>query len=80
MTTHVLKIWPIYYDPILDGRKTFEVRRNDRFYKIGDILELREISPLDAEFTKRVCHVKVKYVCDLPGVTGYVGMSVEVLF
>lgn len=40
--THELKILPKYYEQVKNGRKTFEFRRNDRNYKVGDIVILRE--------------------------------------
>lgn len=36
--THELKIYKQYADAIVDGRKTFEVRLNDRGYNAGDIV------------------------------------------
>lgn len=36
MTTHRLKIQERYADAVLNGTKTFEVRKNDRGYKVGD--------------------------------------------
>jgi ASC-1-like (ASCH) protein len=39
---HELKTWKEYYDPIFMGRKTFEVRKNDRDFKVGDTLILIE--------------------------------------
>jgi len=43
MTEHVLKTQAGAWDAILSGEKTFEVRRNDRFYQRGDILILRKL-------------------------------------
>lgn len=37
---HVLKVAPEYWPAIVDGSKTFEVRRNDRAYQKGDTLAL----------------------------------------
>ena len=34
--THYIKIKECYADAIMDGRKTFEVRLNDRGYNSGD--------------------------------------------
>lgn len=79
MKTHILKIWPEYYDAILDGRKTFEVRRDDRHFMEGDILELREYEVYEGRYTKRVMHVRVRYVCLLPGLSAHVGMSVRLI-
>ena len=39
--THELKIQEPYADAILDGRKTFEVRMNDRGYNAGDKVHFR---------------------------------------
>ena len=40
--THHVKITPIHYEEIASGRKNFEIRLNDRDYKVGDIVELQE--------------------------------------
>jgi ParB family chromosome partitioning protein len=42
MVIHSLKLSADYYDDSASGIKTFEIRENDRNYKVGDILELRE--------------------------------------
>lgn len=36
MTTHRLKIHEQYANAVLNGTKTFEVRKNDRGYEVGD--------------------------------------------
>lgn len=36
MTTHRLKVFIKYADAIMDGTKTFEIRKNDRGYEVGD--------------------------------------------
>lgn len=41
MTEHVLKTWPMFFDAIQSGEKTFEVRRaDDRLFREGDTLVL----------------------------------------
>ena len=40
MTTHELKIWPEFFEMDLTV-KPFEIRKNDRNYKTGDILVLK---------------------------------------
>jgi hypothetical protein len=42
MKTHILKIHPEYFKEVKSGKKTFEVRLNDRDYKVGDLVILRE--------------------------------------
>lgn len=42
---HELKLHPKYFNRILTGQKTFEIRKNDRDFQIGDRLILREYDP-----------------------------------
>lgn len=36
MTTHTLKICKKYAGAVMSGAKTFEIRKNDRNFKVGD--------------------------------------------
>ena len=45
--THSLKTWPEFWDEVFVGNKTFEVRKNDRDFKIGDVLELKRYCPIE---------------------------------
>lgn len=45
MSAHVLKVVVPYFEALLDGSKTFEVRQNDRAYQRGDTLTLWEFNP-----------------------------------
>ena len=40
--THELKIIPKYFKDVVDGDKNFELRKNDRNFKVGDSLMLKE--------------------------------------
>ena len=42
---HLLKTWPPYFREVKANRKTFELRRNDRDFRQGDILVLVEFDP-----------------------------------
>jgi hypothetical protein len=42
---HELKTWPGPFQAIVDGTKTFEFRRDDRGFEVGDILDLVEWDP-----------------------------------
>jgi hypothetical protein len=42
MAEHDLKIWPEFFDQLMSGQKTFELRNDDRGYAVGDVLRLRE--------------------------------------
>lgn len=48
---HSLKCWPVYYDAIARGEKTFEVRKNDRGFKVGDEVALFPWDPEKKTFT-----------------------------
>ena len=56
------KTWPKYFQLILDGKKTYELRLADWECKPGDILVLREWDPEKKEYTGRVIEKKVTYV------------------
>lgn len=42
---HYLKTWTQFFEPVKAGIKTFEVRRCDRPFKVGDVLVLQEFIP-----------------------------------
>lgn len=45
MSHHDLKTWPVYYDAVARGEKTFEVRKDDRGFQKGDTVRLRRFEP-----------------------------------
>ena len=80
MTEHHLKSWPEYFEPIFEGYKNFELRRNDRDYRIGDVLVLREWEPNTKTYSERKCRRRVRFVLDGVGTVGAIeplkGLSV----
>ncbi|MCR5480123.1 MAG: DUF3850 domain-containing protein [Ruminococcus sp.] len=44
---HKLKLEEQFVQPILNGEKTFEVRLNDRKFKVGDTIEFMPIAHWD---------------------------------
>jgi hypothetical protein len=65
---HILKTWTEYYDaithPSLRYRKTFEIRKFDRDYRVGDYLWLHDYNPEENDFTGRQCFRLVTYLLD----------------
>lgn len=55
MTTHTLKVLIRYADAIVDGTKTFEIRKNDRNFKVGDkiVFEVMANECYDVRAAKR---------------------------
>ncbi|VXC03894.1 hypothetical protein EXIGUO8H_430005 [Exiguobacterium sp. 8H] len=72
---HELKIWPEYFDMVDAGRKTFEIRRDDRGYQSGDILYLREYDPVEQAYTGRALCRRVTYMTAYAQRGGYVVMA-----
>lgn len=59
---HKLKIIPKYFKEIIGGNKNFEIRRNDRGFKIGDTLILKEYDPIKKNFTGNYAKTTVMYI------------------
>lgn len=60
--THELKIWPEYFAAVASGRKSFELRRDDRMFDEGDLLILREYLPREARYTGATIECSIAYV------------------
>lgn len=58
--THELKILPEYWHAVYKGEKRFEIRKNDRDYKVGDTLILRSWE--NGQYTGHQTSVKVLYI------------------
>ena len=59
---HEKKAWPEYFQKILDGKKTYDLRLANWKCKEGDILVLREWNPKTKVYTGREIEKKVTYV------------------
>ena len=79
MTTHVLKTWPAHFSALEDGRKQFEVRKNDRGFELDDTVILLEYRPSDHVYTGRALAFFVTYITDLAGtgIEGFVAMGLR---
>jgi hypothetical protein len=82
--THDLKCHPEPFRAVFEGRKTFEVRKNDRPYREGDLLRLSEWHPagpaaLPPGYTGRHCLARIVYMLagpafDLPADMAVLGI------
>lgn len=89
MTAHELKTDPKPFSEVFDGRKTFDIRRDDRGFEVGDMLILRETiltgeemkSGRELEYTGRISARTVTHIMRGPvyGLAdGWVIMSISV--
>lgn len=59
---HELKTLVGVFNDIKTGKKTFDIRRNDRDFKKGDILDLKEYNRNTGEYTGDFVVVEVTYI------------------
>jgi hypothetical protein len=45
MAEHELKVYPQFWRGLVSGRKPFELRRDDRQFRVGDTVSLKEYDP-----------------------------------
>jgi len=62
MKIHKLKTWPEYFELMVSGKKTFELRENDRDFDEGDKLILQEYDPNKKEYTGQELHVIITHM------------------
>lgn len=76
---HQIRLAKPYFDDVANGIKTFELQKNDRDYKKGDILEMMEFA--DGKNTGRMVKVLVTYILeDYTGIEdGYCIMATKLM-
>lgn len=56
------KAWPEWFQAVLDGKKTFDLRLNDFDIAEGDTLVLKEWNPATKNYTGRELEKNVGYI------------------
>jgi len=81
MKVHDLKIEEKYFKEVLSGNKTFEIRKNDRDFRVGELVELSEvIQPSiynEPCYTGRVLFKEITYITDFNQKDGYVVFGIK---
>jgi len=64
MKTHELKLIQPYFNEVRNGTKTFEIRKNDRDFQVGDIVILKEYNAdwTIGEKTGNEIEVRITYI------------------
>jgi ASC-1-like (ASCH) protein len=73
---HKLKTKTDYFNAHAQGLKNFEIRWDDRNYKVGDILILQDYDE-ETGLSGREIRKRVTYLTTLEQVPGYIVMAVE---
>ena len=69
--THELKLWPVFFEQVRDGRKNFEIRNTkDRTFNEHDFLVLKEWDPETEKYTGREIERTITYVYPGDGLMG----------
>lgn len=76
--THSLTAWPDHFASLLyeKNKRTFEIRKNDVGYKVGDWLWIREWDPNVEDYTGNSITVCVCYMTDFKQLPGYVVLGI----
>ncbi|HDR3655090.1 TPA: DUF3850 domain-containing protein [Bacillus cereus] len=76
---HNLKINTVFFEPVLKRIKTFEIRKNDRDFHVGDTINLNEWDNERKEYTGRSIAIEILYITDYEQKEGYVVFSFKIV-
>lgn len=76
---HNLKINKEFYTPILEQIKTFEIRKNDRNFHVGDKIILNEWDHKKRQYTGRKTNIEITYITDYEQKDNYVVFSFRLI-
>lgn len=62
MKTHNLKLVQPFFNEVKNGTKTFELRRNDRDFKVGDEVVLKEYDMMRNKFSGNEVKVIITFI------------------
>ena len=71
------KVWPRYFQKILEGKKNFELRLANFECRVGDTLVLKEWNPDTGEYTGRKIEKEVTYVTTLKDIPFWSPSEIE---
>lgn len=75
---HILKIQKEFAMAIIDGRKRFEIRKNDRDFKTGDLLIMRPWNETRGFLPFHPIVTEITFMTDFEQRDGYVVLGIKV--
>lgn len=61
-TLHTVRSWAHFFDAIAAGKKTHDLRKDDRNYQVGDVLRLERFDNINGHATGETVDVDVTYI------------------
>jgi Domain of unknown function (DUF3850) len=62
--THALKTWPEYFQAVCERGKSFEVRKADRPFKVGETILLQEWDNVNNKYTGDEVEREITYILE----------------
>ncbi len=72
MILHKLKTQAVFFEKVWDGKKNFEIRKNDRNYQVGDTVRLKEYNKNTDKYSGRIVKAEILYITDYGQCEGFV--------
>lgn len=72
---HNVRLHLDYFQDVVDGNKTFEIRFDDRGYKKGDFIVLHEYSDEAPHYSGRTITKRIGFITDYEQQEGFVVFS-----
>jgi hypothetical protein len=72
---HNLKILLRYFELVLSGDKSFEIREDDRDFSVGDTVSLKEFCDNSCRHTGREIKVEITYITAYNQKSNYIVFS-----
>ncbi|PEC62928.1 DUF3850 domain-containing protein [Bacillus toyonensis] len=76
---HNLKINKEFFSPVVEQIKTFEIRRNDRGFQVGDKIVLNEWDDRNKQYTGKKVNGEITYITNYEQKENYVVFSFRLI-
>jgi len=79
---HTIKLSDKYYQRVISGQKTFEIRKNDRDYQVGDTLLMFDPDvnlDMYSDMPSNYIHAKIVYMTTEFQQEGYCVLGIEII-